>query len=147
MAKSYWAIFYLSLAGCILLLGLLLLILIFMRRSFLAQKYGLIKLVAVSVILLVFFVFSGANFIRCCNDYHYVANGLFEEEKAKVLGFTYSKKDYAGNGQTINAKPKFYLIDQNEIIVLYAKDVEVGKTYLIRYYPNTKICEVLQEVQ
>lgn len=146
MEKTYWEIFYLSLVGCILFMGLLILMLVFAKKIFVETKYGLTKLSALSISCLFLIALSGVNFIRCCKDYPYVTAGLYEEEKAKVLNFTYSKTDYDGNGQIINAKPEFWLIDHNESIVLYAKNVEIGKTYLIRYYPNTKICEVVQEV-
>jgi hypothetical protein len=146
MEKTYWEIFFLSLIGCILFIGLLVLMLVFAKKVFFETKYGLIKLSALSILCLFVIALSSVNFVRCCKDYYYVANDSYEEDKAKVMEFTYSKKDYDGNGQIINAKPKFWLIDHNESIVLYAKNVEIGKTYLIRYYPNTKICEVVQEV-
>lgn len=146
MEKTYWEIFFLSLIGCILFIGLLVLMLVFAKKVFFETKYGLIKLSALSILCLFVIALSSVNFVRCCKDYYYVANDSYEEVKAKVMEFTYSKKDYDGNGQIINTKPKFWLIDHNESIVLYAKNVEIGKTYLIRYYPNTKICEVVQEV-
>ena len=146
MEKTYWEIFYLSLVGCILFVGLLILMLVFAKKLFVETKYGITKLSVFSISCLFLIALSGVNFLRCCKDYSYVTAGLYKEEKAKVLNFTYSKKDYDGNSQIINAKPEFWLIDHNESIVLYAKNVEIGKTYLIRYYPNTKICEVVQEV-
>ena len=45
-----------------------------------------------------------------------------------------------------NNKPKFYLIEKNEYIVLNVKDVELGETYAIRFYPNTKICDVIEKI-
>lgn len=147
MVKSFWTLFCFSLVGVLLFLSLLVLELVFIRKLFLVKTYGLIKFAAVTAGLLFLLIISCVTFAQCCKDYHYIASGTFEEEKAKVVEFTYSKKDYDGNGQIINSKPRFLLVDQGKYIVLYAKDVELAKTYLIRYYPNTKICEVLQEIQ
>lgn len=146
MEKTYWEIFFLSLIGCILFIGLLVLMLVCRKKLFVESKYKLIQLLALATLCLLMIALSSVNFVRCCKDYRYVAKDSYEEDKAKVLDFKYSKKDYDGNGEIINAVPKFWLIDHNEIVVLHAKNVEIGKTYLIRYYPNTKICEVVQEV-
>ena len=51
-----------------------------------------------------------------------------------------------GSGRQENSKPKFYLIEKDEYIVLNVKDVELGETYIIRFYPNTKICEVIERI-
>ena len=67
-------------------------------------------------------------------------------EKAKVVNFTVSCFDYDGSGGQENSKPKFYLIEKNEYIVLNVKDVELGETYVIRFYPNTKICDVIEKI-
>lgn len=45
-----------------------------------------------------------------------------------------------------NSKPKFYLIDKDEYIVLNMKNVELNEIYIIRYYPNTKIGEVVEKI-
>lgn len=147
MLKSYWTLFYLSLIGSLFFLCLLIWSLVLMRSLFLEKAYGLVKLAVVITLFLFLFIISGVNFVRCCKDYHYIYNGTFEKEEAKVIEFMYSKRDYDGNGQIINAKPKFLILDRNEYIVLNAKDVEIGKTYIICYYPNTKICKVIEEVQ
>lgn len=127
--------------------SLLIVSLVFMKRLFLAKPYGLVKLAAVVVVFVFFVAVSCLNFVRCCRDYRYVTNDTYVEEKAKVVEFTYSKRDYDGNGQIINAKPKFLIVDKGEYIILNAKNVDVGKTYIIRYYPNTRICEIVQEIQ
>lgn len=45
-----------------------------------------------------------------------------------------------------NSKPKFYLIDKDEYTVLNMKNVELNEIYIIRYYPNTKIGEVVEKI-
>lgn len=146
MENTYWALFYLSLGGVIVFLCLIVLGFVFRKQLFWGKPYGVMKLLASSTLFLFFVAISVVPFIRCCQDYQYVSGNTYCEEKAKVVTFTYSRKDYDGNGQMINAKPKFFLIDKEEYIVLNAKDVEIGKTYIIRYYPNTKICDVIGEV-
>ena len=86
------------------------------------------------------------KFILCCKDYQYVSNDTYIEAEAKVVEFTVSYIDYDGDGRRHNSSPKFYLIDQDKYIVLYASGVEVGETYIIRFYPNTKICDVIKRV-
>ena len=82
----------------------------------------------------------------CIKDLKYVTNETYEESEGEVIEFTKIKRDYDGNGKIIYSQPKFYFADKNEYVVLYARDVEVGETYLVRYYPNTKICEIVQKV-
>lgn len=147
MLKNYWTLFYLSLIGAVVFLCLFTLGFIFMKKVFLVKKNGLILLVASSVASLFLVIICVNMFIRCCKDYHYVVNNTYLEEKAQVVEFTHSRRDYDGNGQIIYRKPKFYLIDRDEYIVLNVKDVEVGETYIIRYYPNTKICDVIGKAQ
>ena len=112
MLKSFWTLFFLSLGGILLFLSLLVLDMVFIRKLFLAKAYGLIKFAAVAAGLLFLIIISSVTFVHCCMDYHYIASGTFEEEKAKVVEFTYSKKDYDGNGQIINSRPKFLLVDR-----------------------------------
>ncbi len=75
-----------------------------------------------------------------------MSSGTYIEEKAQVVEFTVSRISADGNGKLENRKPKFYLIEKDEYIVLYEKDVEVGGVYVIRYYPNTKICEIIEAI-
>jgi hypothetical protein len=85
--------------------------------------------------------------VPCIKDYKYVSNNEYLEADAEVVEFTYAKRDLDGNGQMTYAKPKFYIEETNEYIVLHVKDVEVGEKYRIRYLPNTKICEVLYHIE
>ena len=99
-----------------------------------------------SCISFAFSTLYASKFTLCCKDYNYVSNNTYIEEKAKVVEFTVSRIDYDGNGMQRNSKPKFYLIEKDEYIVLNVKDVEVGKIYIIRFYPNTKICDVIKKI-
>ena len=129
------------LLGAFVVLGFL-----FAKKIFLDKKNGIILLILSSCISLALSVLCANTFSLCCKDYKYVSNNTYLEEKAKVVEFTVSRFDYDGNGRQVNNKPKFYLIDKNEYIVLNVKDVELGETYIIRFYPNTKICDVIEKI-
>ncbi len=72
-----------------------------------------------------------------------VINNEYVEDSAVVVEFTYVHKDLDGNGRVQYSKPKFYIENKNKYIILNVANVEIGKEYRIRYYPNTKICEIL----
>lgn len=61
-----------------------------------------------------------------------------------AVEFTYANANLDGNGETQYAKPKFFVERTGQFIVLYASDIELGKQYIVRYYPNTKICEATE---
>lgn len=143
MVEQYWQLFYLSLIGALLFAIVLLLGFVFTKRFFFKKKHGWLLLTVFSVILLFFVSLTTWNFVLCCKDYNYVINGTYIEAEAEVIEFTSIIKDTDGNGSVEYRKPKFYISETNEYLVLYTKNVEVGKTYIIRYYPNTRICEVI----
>ena len=119
---------------------------LFAKKIFLDKKNGIILLILSSCISLALSVWCASTFSLCCKDYNYVVNNTYIEEKAKVVEFTVSRFDYDGSGRQENSKPKFYLIEKDEYIVLNVKDVELGETYIIRFYPNTKICDVIEKI-
>ncbi len=142
MVEQYWKLFYSSLIGMIVLTVILVLGLIFVNNLFFTKKHG-IPLFIVTITFLVFMIaFTAKDFILCCKDYNLVTSEAYIEVKAEMIEYTSVKKDSDGNGLIIYRKPKFYIPEENKYIILYTKDVEIGKTYTIRYYPNTKICEV-----
>ena len=147
MVRNYWALFYLTLIGMIIFVLLFILGFIFAKKVFLNKKYGIILLILCSCASFALSILCANTFTLCCKDYCYVSNNTYMEEKATVVAFTYSRIHYDGNGRRENSSPKFYLIEKDEYIVLHAKDVEVGQTYLIRFYPNTKICQVVEKIQ
>ncbi len=146
MVKNYWTLFYLSLIGTIIFLCIFVLGIIFMKKIFFTKKYGHILLIISSCVLITLIVLCVSKFSLCCKDYQYVKNSTCLEEKAKVIEFMESHFDYDGNGEQSFSKPKFYLIEKNEYIVLNAKNVELGEVYIIRFYPNTKICEIIKKI-
>lgn len=144
MINSYWILFYLSLIGTVLFTLFIILELIFMKKIFLNKKYGIFILIVSICLFSTLSILCASKFVLYFKDYEYVSNNTCIEEKAKVVEFTEIRFDYDGNGKTSYGKPKFYLIDKDEYIILNIKKVEIGKTYVIRYYPNTKICDVLR---
>ena len=82
---------------------------------------------------------STYQFGFCIRDYDFAKNNTFVEETLTVIEFTKVERDLDGNGQISYSKPKFYIHEKDEYIILHTKDVEIGKTYRVRYYPNTKI--------
>ncbi len=146
MEKQFWALFYLSLIGLILICVLLIVSIVFAKRIFLQRKYGSVLLV-VSVCALLLFVFlTTKHFIECYRDLSYVTSETYIEEECKVIEYTRIERDLDGNGQISYNDPKLHVIDTDEYIILHLQGVEVGGTYLIRYYPNTKICEVIERI-
>ena len=80
---------------------------------------------------------SANKFSLCCKDYKYFSTGTYIEATGTVIDFMYTKRDYDGTGEMMYSKPKFLIAETGEYIVLNTKDVSKGKTYTIRYYPNT----------
>lgn len=139
MAKNYLTLFWLSLTSLIIFGAIFVCIIIFIKKIVSTKKYGFFILAG---ILLFLMCFSCRLFVLCCKDYQYFSNNTYIEVTGTVVEFTDAKRDYDGNGQIIYNKPKFYFHENNQYVVLYAKNVELGQTYRVRYYPNTKICEV-----
>ena len=144
MVEEYWTLFCLTLIGTIVFALAFTLVIVFAKRILLIRKSGIFLLIICLCITFVLSAVSARVFALCCKDYVYVSNNTYIEEKAKVVEFTVSRFDYDGSGKQEKRKPKFYLIAKDEYIVLNVKDVELGETYIIRFYPNTKICEVVE---
>lgn len=144
MVEQYWKLFALSLSGTVICAGMLALGFIFAKKMFLNKKYGVVWLVLLSALLTLVTASSAHHFILCCKDYGYVSDNTYIEVKAEMVEYTSVRKD-SDSGLFIRREPKFFLPEQNEYIVLYTKNVVIGETYLIRYYPNTRICEVIEK--
>lgn len=139
MQNQYWMEFgiYLSAIALSVILGVLVMILFAKRK--LSLKYCIGAALALTFLMFV----SIYRFTFCAKDYELVKNDTFMEETLEMIEFTEVKRDWDGNGQISYLSPKFYNREKDEYIILYTKEVEVGKTYRIRYYPNTRICEIL----
>ena len=139
MQKTYWTLFALCLVGIILSFVLCLTVIILFCKRRLNLKYFIGYTLALFLTALV----STYQFGFCIRDYDFAKNNTFAEETLTVIEFTKVERDLDGNGKISYSKPKFYIHEKDEYIILHTKDVEIGKTYRVRYYPNTKICEIL----
>jgi len=150
MISTFYSLLYLSLTGVISCPIILIVAIHHIKKTLRFKFYEKYKIVVMAVCMaLVLFVgaLSAKMFVLCCKDYQYASNYLVFEERAEVIEFTAKRYSSDGIEGYTYFRPKFYLIDKDQYIVLHVADVELGKTYIIRYYPHTKICEVVEEVQ
>lgn len=82
------------------------------------------------------------EFACCRKDYKYISTETYEEGIATVISYTFPDNKSNESGRL----PKFYFKEKDEYRVLYAKNVEIENTYIVRYYPNTRFCEIVEEV-
>lgn len=108
------------------------------------KKYGLIILFFVALIT---FGILANCFLLCLKDYKYYSTGTYVEITGTVVEFMYVKRDNDGNGKVMYRKPKFLIEETGEYIVLNVKDVNIGETYTVKYYPNTKICGAVERIE
>lgn len=143
MIETYWSTVIVFSVLIILSVSLALLISILTIRGSLTKKFGIISLVLIllTLILIIWYV------IPVAKDYKFVSNNEFIEVEAVVVEFAYVRDDLDGNGHTEYSKPKFYIEDKNEYVILKVANVELGKKYKIRYLPNSRICEVVYPIE
>ncbi len=143
MVETYWTFFYMFLIGIILLV-ILFVIGIANSKNFISNRGRgfLIFMLTVIVVSEVVFV---KEFFDCCKDYDYVINDTYIETIGTVVEFTIASDD--GYGGVDYSRPKFYIPDGDYYIILRNNNVEVGSSYLVRFYPNTGICEIVKKVE
>ena len=150
MIKSYWSMFYLSLFGILFSIIFFILCIIIRKRIFskdlLKTFEGKLQAAFIVFGILFIFTFSTIEFIPCCKDYYYVSNNTYIETTGKVIEFTHVSNPYETGTQKSYSNPKFYLSEYDSYIILRTINVEVGETYLIRFYPNTRICEIVEKL-
>ena len=139
MQKTYWTFFGVLLLGIAISILLILLITILFLKRMLRKNF----FIGYTIVLLFVVFLCIYFFVPCVKDYPIVIKGAYLEDDARVVSFTYVRDHPDGNGQTQYSKPKFYIESKDVYIILIANDVEIGKEYRIRYYPNTGICEVV----
>lgn len=144
MWKNYWTLFFLGWCGSSFLVLVVLGAFVLTYKGLLSKKYFIVSFL---ISLLAIIVCIYALIIPCMKDYPMAREGEYIEVDAVVIEFTDVWQDLDGTGEIYYTKPKFYIESTDEYVVLNAADVKVGKTYRIRYLPNTKICEVLYEIE
>ena len=142
--------FYLSLFGILFSIIFFILCIIIRKRIFskdlLKTFEGKLQAAFIVFGILFIFTFSTIEFIFCCKDYYYVSNNTYIETTEKVIEFTHVSNPYETGTQKSYSNPKFYLSEYDSYIILRTINVEVGETYLIRFYPNTRICEIVEKL-
>lgn len=116
-------------------------LIVFSKKIIISKKYGIVIVFFISLVMC---SLSASKFFLCCKDYRYFSTGTYIEVTGTVVDYMDINRDYDGNGEIIYRKPKFFIAETGEYIVLNTKDVIKGEYYTIRYYPNTKICEVTE---
>ena len=144
MIKNYLTLFWISLIGTIVFSLILIFLIVFCKKIITARKYGLIVLFFLSLIIL---AISLSTFSCCLKDYKYYYTGTYMEFTGTVIDFMDVHRDYDGNGELTYSKPKFLIEETNEVIVLNAKNVALGEKYTVKYFPNTKICEITKHLK
>lgn len=139
MYRTYWTSLVLLAVFILLSIVFTVLILILTGKGILNKKF----LFSTIFLLLVLF-FSIYSIIPYIKDYKFISQGIFLEDTATVVEFTYTKKHFDGNGESQFSEPKFYIESKDQYIILKVSDVSLGKKYKIRYLPNTRICEILK---
>ena len=142
--------FYLSLFGILFSIIFFILCIIIRKRIFskdlLKTFEGKLQAAFIVFGILFIFTFSTIEFIFCCKDYYYVSNNTYIETTGKVIEFTHVSNPYETGTQKSYSNPKFYLSEYDSYIILRTINVEVGETYLIRFHPNTRICEIVEKL-
>ena len=141
MEERYWQ--ELNAAIFFILISIVVIIVLTVLKVKRVTKLSNNSMFCVVLLLIMILLFSMKEMYVLAQDYSMVINGEYEEEDMLLVDYLNIHEDLDGNGQTSYTKPKFYIESKDEYIVLYLTDLEIGKTYRIRYYPNSKIAEVL----
>lgn len=144
MVSAYWASFWGSIGFAVLCAFLFILGIIYMVKDWEWVIKRLFPYICGLLVFLFLSVVCVYQIKNMCKDYSYVRNHTYIEEKAIIEEITITKGRF---GEEVNRGAKVRLLDSNEYIYFDIEGVTVGKTYIIRYYPHTKICEVVEEVQ
>lgn len=143
MIERYWISLVFSVFAVVFSVCLIIFVSWLFLKGTLTKKYFVGAIVA----LIVAIILGLCWMIPFIKDYKYVSANECLEADAVVVEFTCVEQNLDGNGQTSYTKPKFYIEENNEYVVLYATSVEVGKKYRIRYLPNSKLCDVLYTLE
>ena len=146
MVANYFALLTISLLAVAVGIFLAILGTVRIRKWFLSKKGGA---VIYGIFLCVFLTLAGLGVrytVPALGDLPYVMGGTYEEAVGLVMGFDEARYDADGNGSVNYSRPIFYLEETKETLILPTKGVTLGKRYLIRYYPHTKITEVVKEM-
>ena len=137
MERQYWSLFIILIIALIGLFGCCL----FSFVMYLKRKCDIRFFIAAIVIIGLACVYTVKHLIPLIKDLDMVSKHEYVEDIGTVVEFTEVRKTNEGNGQIDYSKPLFYIPEKETYIILYLKEVQVGKTYRIKYYPHSKIAE------
>ena len=138
MLTEYWLLFALSVTG----LASAGVFAVLCTCLFVKKKINKPYFIGFCVALSFLAILSTYMFIPTIQDYEMAISGEYLEETAVVVCFTRVYRDEF-EPDPHYSRPKFYIPEKDEYVILNAANVEIGKTYRIRYYPHTKICEAV----
>lgn len=146
MQNIYWFLFYSCLFISVILLITIILLIVNSKKHIAMPNHGRGWLVFTLMLTLIIEIFSTTYFVNLCKDYDYAINNTYIENVGTVVEFTvitgdnYDYKDYN--------LPKFYIPDEDYYIVLLVptNQIEVGSICLIRYYPNSRLGEIVEVI-
>ncbi len=138
MLTEYWLLFALSVTG----LASAGVFAVLCTCLFVKKKLNKPYFIGFCVALSFLAILSTYMFIPTIQDYEMAISGEYLEETAVVICFTHANSDEA-DPEIHYSQPKFYIPEKDEYVILDTVGVEIGKTYRIRYYPHTKICEAV----
>jgi hypothetical protein len=141
MVEKYWESLYFSIF--FILISAVAIILLTVLRIKKVPKINNLGTFCGILCMIIVLLSSMKEVYEVMQDYDMVISGEYEEEDMILIDYLRIYRDLDGNGQISYSEPKFYIPSKDEYIVLYLTDLEIGKTYRIRYYPNCKIAEVL----
>ena len=125
------------------IISVVLIILITILKALKVTRLSNLGAVCGILVLIISLLISCKEVYVFAKDYDMVISGEYEEDDMLLVDYLSIYRDLDGNGQISYSKPKFYIQSKDEYVVLKLVDLEIGKTYRIRYYPNCKIAEVL----
>ena len=137
MERQYWSLFIILMIALIGLLGCFLFFLV----MYIKRKLDIRFFIATIVIIAFACVYNVYHFIPLIQDLDMVRKHEYMEDIGTVVEFTEVSQISEGNGQIDYSKPLFYISEKDAYIILHLKNVQVGETYRIKYYPHSKIAE------
>ena len=140
MRAAYFAGLWSMIIGFVLLALLCILITVLACFGKLKKRFAVIT-VLFCIAFVIFMTFYWL--VPSLKDYDLAKSGGYMEDDMTMIEFTVVR---GKSGTETYSHPKFYIESKDEYIVLIGlndDDVQPGKSYRIRYYPNIRISEVV----
>lgn len=107
---------------------------------------GIIFVVVLVIGMFIVFLSSLMEITALCKDNKAMRNNNYITIIGRVIRF--ERNINPETGAQINVKPVVMIIDTNEEIVLLINDkVRIGQAYKFNYLPNSKIAEIVENIE